>query len=173
GKTTADFTTPLADIIEPIPDLPETDQANVAFNKFKARAAILGPYSTMKTIGANPAVMYAIVILSYRDALTLEWLDTPHHELDPALVIPADPPPWWRTAKKSSNFANAMSRGDHRGTMVLASSVCTDEVAEAEALLEDFVDVQAYLASLEAPTYPFAIDADLATTGQEVFECHC
>jgi hypothetical protein len=57
GKASADFTTSLSDFADPLPNLPETSEANVTFNKFKARAAALGPYSTMKTIGANPAVM--------------------------------------------------------------------------------------------------------------------
>jgi mono/diheme cytochrome c family protein len=173
GKSGADFTTSLSDFADPLPELPETSDANVAFNKFKARAAALGPYSTMKTVGANPAVMFALVLLSHRDSQTLAWSDEPIHELSDELIIPSDPPPWWRTAKKATHFANAMSRSDHRGTMVLASSLCTDTVDDAAAIAEDFIDVQAYLASLEAPAYPFAVDAELAAQGRELFECNC
>lgn len=173
GKASADFTTALSDVAEPLPNLPETSEANVAFNKFKARAAALGPYSTMKTIGANPAVMFAIILLSHRDPVTLEWRDEPQFELSTDLVIPADPPPWWRVAKKASNFANGMSRGDHRGTMVLASSLCTDSVEEAAPVVDYFDDIQAYLASIPAPKYPFAIDEALAAEGAEIFACSC
>ena len=88
-------------------------------------------------------------------------------------MFPADPPPWWRARKKATNFANGMSRGDHRGTMVLATSLCTDTVEEAAAVAESFVDVQAYLASLEPPTYPFAIDEALAAEGRVLYECRC
>jgi hypothetical protein len=173
GKASADFTTPLSDFADPLPDLPETSDANAAFNKFKARAASLGPYSTMATIGANPAVMFAIVLLSHRDPVTLAWSDEPLYELSSDLILPADPPPWWRVGKKASNFANGMSRNDHRGTMVLASSLCTDSVEEATPVVDYFADIQAYIASLEAPTYPFAIDDALAAEGQEIFECNC
>ncbi|PRQ06713.1 hypothetical protein [Enhygromyxa salina] len=173
GKASADFTTSLSDFAEPLPDLPETSEANASFNKFKARAAALGPYSVMKTIGANPAVMFAIVLLSHRDPLTLAWNDEPLYELSEELIIPADPPPWWRVRKKATNFANGMSRGDHRGTMVLASSLCTDSVEEAAPVVDYFADVQAYLASLEPPAYPFAIDEALAEQGRELFECNC
>ncbi|MCY0991041.1 c-type cytochrome [Nannocystis sp. ILAH1] len=173
GKASADFTTSLSDFAEPLPDLPETSEANAAFNKFKARAAALGPYSTMLTIGANPAVMFAIILLSHRDPVTLAWSDEPRYELSTERVIPADPPPWWRVGKKASNFANGMSRRDHRGTMVLASSLCTDSVEEAGPVVDYFADIQAYLASLEAPRYPFAIDAALAADGAEIFECNC
>ncbi|MFY0533496.1 hypothetical protein [Nannocystis pusilla] len=173
GKASADFTTSLSEFAEPLPDLPETSEANAAFNKFKARAAALGPYSTMLTIGANPAVMFAIILLSHRDPVTLAWSDEPRYELSTELVIPADPPPWWRVGKKASNFANGMSRRDHRGTMVLASSLCTDSVEEAGPVVDYFADIQAYLASLEAPRYPFAIDEALAADGAEIFECNC
>lgn len=173
GKASADFTTSLSDFAEPLPDLPETSEANASFNKFKARAAALGPYSTMMTIGANPAVMFAIILLSHRDPVTLAWSDEPLYELSTELVIPADPPPWWRVGKKASNFANGMSRRDHRGTMVLASSLCTDSVEEAAPVVDYFADIQAYLASIEAPSYPFPIDEALAADGAEVFECNC
>lgn len=173
GKATADFTTPLSEFADPLPDLPEISEANAAFNKFKARAAALGPYSTMRTIGANPAVMFAVVLLSHRDPVTLAWSDEPLYDLSSDFVLPADPPPWWRVAKKASNFANGMSRGDHRGTMVLASSLCTDSVEEAAPVLDYFADVQAYLASIEPPRYPFAVDAALAAEGAEIFACEC
>ncbi|MFO7564340.1 MAG: c-type cytochrome [Enhygromyxa sp.] len=173
GKASADFTTPLQQTLDPLPNLPETSEANVSFNKFKARAAALGPHSEMKTIGANPAVMFAIVLLSHRDPQTLAWSDEPLQELSSDLIIPADPPPWWRNSKKATHFANGMSRGDHRGTMVLASSLCTDSVEEAAPVVDYFADIQAYIASLEPPQYPFAIDEALAAEGQAIFECNC
>lgn len=173
GKVSADFTTPIESVTDPLPDLPETTEANALFNKFKARMAALGPYSRMRTIGANPAVMFALVLLSHRDPATLAWSDEPLYPLSAELVIPADPPPWWRVGKKATNFANGMSRGDHRGTMVLASSLCTDSVAEAAPVVEYFADIQAYIASLEAPKYPFSVDEALAAEGKAIFECNC
>ena len=173
GKASADFTKSLSEFADPLPDLPEISESNAAFNKFKARAAALGPYSTMKTIGANPAVMFAIVLLSHRDPVTLAWNEASLYELSTEMVLPADPPPWWRVGKKATNFANGMSRRDHRGTMVLASSLCTDSVEEAGPVVDYFADIQAYIASLEAPKYPFPVDAALAAEGAEIFECNC
>jgi hypothetical protein len=173
GKAGSDFTTALHETVGPLPNLPETSEANIAFNKLKVRAAALGPYSTMMTVGANPAVMFALVLISHRDPITLAWSDEPLYPLSTDLIIPADPPPWWRVSKKASHFANAMSRGDHRGTMVLASSLCTDDIEEAAEVIDYFTDIQAYIASLEAPKYPFAIDQALAAEGREIFECDC
>src|SRR5690606_20029625 len=125
------------------------------------------------TVGANPAVMFAIVLLSHRDAQTLAWNDEPQLPLSTDIIVPADVPPWSRVSKKATHFANGMSRGDHRGTMVLASSLCTDSVEEAEPVVDYFADIQAYVASLQPPAYPFAIDQALASEGQELFECNC
>ena len=55
------------------------------------------------------------------------------------------PTPWWRAAKKNALFYYAMARGDHRGTMILATALCTDDVAEAvtvEVLYEGHIDRQ-------------------------------
>lgn len=173
GKADIDNTTPYDEVVEPLPALPETSLANIAFNKFKARISVLGPIVVMATVGANPAVMYAIALLAHRDPQTLAWSDTPMFELPAGANVPADPPPWWRAGKKASHFANGMSRGDHRGTMILASSLCADTVQEVDAMLDYFTDIQAYLRSLEAPEYPFAIDQDLAAEGRALFDCHC
>jgi hypothetical protein len=75
--------------------------------------------------------------------------------------------------KKNALFYNGMARGDHRGTMMLATSVCVDTVAEAERIDRFFVDMQAYLRTLRAPDYPFPIDGDLAAEGAPVFAEHC
>jgi mono/diheme cytochrome c family protein len=117
--------------------------------------------------------MYAVVLVSHRNPFTLAWQDESALEFPPNLTVPADPPPWWRHSKKASHFANGMSRGDHRGTMILASSLCTDTAAEASQILDYFIDIQAWLDSLEAPAYPRAVDQTLAAEGAELFECHC
>lgn len=173
GKADIDNTTQLRDVLEPLSELPETTEANIAFNKFKSRISTLGPTVVMASVGVNPAVMYAISLLAHRDPETLAWSDEPLFELLEDRNIPADPPPWWRAKKKATHFANGMSRGDHRGTMILASSLCTDTVDEVDDMLGYFADIQAYLATIEPPPYPFEIDAALAEEGRELFDCRC
>jgi hypothetical protein len=70
-------------------------------------------------------------------------------------------------------FYNAMARGDHRGSMALATSVCVDTVEEAQRVDKLFADIHAYVLSLRAPKYPFAIDEALAEQGQDLFERDC
>ncbi|MFZ6185988.1 hypothetical protein [Nannocystis pusilla] len=173
GRHDADFTSDLFALMQLVPSLPALNDAGKAFNKFIQRFAVVGPASIMLTAGTNPAIEFAFILLSHRDPVTLEWLDEPIQELPEDMMIPADPPPWWHARKKASQFANGMSRGDHRGTMILASSLCTDTVAEAAVILDYFIDVVAYLESIEPPQYPYPVDEELAAAGAEVFQCHC
>ncbi|HLT40706.1 MAG TPA: hypothetical protein VK034_30730, partial [Enhygromyxa sp.] len=81
--------------------------------------------------------------------------------------------PWWRVKKKAGHFYNGMSRGDHRGTMMFASSLCVDTASQAAEMIDYFADIRAYLETIEPPAYPRAIDPTLAAQGKELFECNC
>ena len=133
-------------------------------------------------IGMNPAEIFAVVLMVHHDRDTLAWSDT---EVTPYVVrdrdgtpiadprLTSDPPPWWRAHKKNALFYNGMARGDHRGTMALATSVCVDDVARAAVVDEQFRHIQAYLATIRAPAYPRAIDAALAEEGRPIFTRDC
>jgi hypothetical protein len=75
--------------------------------------------------------------------------------------------------KKNAMFYDGSGRGDQTRHMMLASSLCTDTVAEANAIYDYFADVRAFITSVEPPKYPFAIDGALAASGQKVFEASC
>jgi mono/diheme cytochrome c family protein len=75
--------------------------------------------------------------------------------------------------KKHAMFYTTEGRGDHARIMMLISTVCTDNVAEARSIDAYFTDIRAYIASLEPPPYPFAIDHALAEQGHTVFQTHC
>ncbi len=159
------------------------DEAEIGqFRKLTERYAIIAPETVMRTIGNNPAEVLAITLMRHHDRETLAWSNTPL--VDDAVVdingvaidepvVTSDPPPWWRAHKKRAMFYNAMARGDHRGSMALATSVCVDTVEEAERVDQLFADIHAYVLSLRAPKYPFAIDESLAVEGQLVFEQTC
>jgi mono/diheme cytochrome c family protein len=171
GRHDVDFTNTTG-IASMLPELdPDTD-AGAELAKFKIRTQTVAPYIQTKTIGTNPADIVAVVLAAHRDSETLAWSDEPLIAIDPPM-IPTDTPPWWRVKKKNGHFFNGMSRGDHRGSMMFASSLCTDDIATAEQMVDYFADIRAYLESLEPPAYPWTIDQTLAAEGEELFECNC
>ena len=87
--------------------------------------------------------------------------------------LTSDPPPWWRAKKKHALFYNGMARGDHRGTMALATGTCVDDLTEAERVDRLFKDMQAFLNTLTAPVYSRPIDRPLAAQGKDVFAANC
>jgi mono/diheme cytochrome c family protein len=143
------------------------------WSKWVGRLQAIGPYTTTLTVGVNPADNLAAVLFAHRDRETLAWSDEPLMELPPKEVVPVDVPPWWHMAKKNAMFYTAGGRGDHARIMMTASTLCTDSVPEAEAIDAYFPDVEAYIASIKAPKYPFPIDQALAVKGQGIFEQTC
>jgi hypothetical protein len=172
GVADRDFTESQAETIGalPVPDPGFGGLAELA--KFTERVAGLGPNTVMRTVGSNPAEMAAISLVSHRDPDTLAWSEEPWFDVPP-IPVPSDVPPWWRAHKKNALFYNAMARGDHRGTMILATALCTDDVDEAIGITSYFNNIHAFVRSLRPPAYPFAIDEALAAQGEPVFEANC
>jgi mono/diheme cytochrome c family protein len=189
GSATADFTSEIlpaesgATVPTALLESFGLSTAEIAqFEKIAVRGSIILPSTRMRTIGHNPAEMLAVKLMLHHDRDTLAWSDEPLTDgtivdasgaalEDP--IVTSDPPPWWRAHKKNALFYNGMARGDHRGTMMLATSICVDNIEEAERVDRYFVDIQEFIRSLRAPVYPFGVDADLATDGAEVFQEHC
>jgi mono/diheme cytochrome c family protein len=154
----------------------------VQFNMIAARGAALAGRTRMRTVGQNPAELLAVILMVHHDRETLAWSD---EELIPFVIrdrdgdpipdprLTSDPPPWWRAHKKNALFYNGMARGDHRGTMALATSVCVDTVERAEAVDAMFRDIQAFVSSVRAPAWPRAIDTELAAEGEPLFARDC
>lgn len=172
GTADFDFTDDISQMLANvwIPDIPIPGLEE--FTRFLNRTKALGPQTVMRTLGTNPAEAIAVTLVAHRDRHTLEWFDEPQLPL-PSIVVPSDPPPWWRAHKKNALFYNGMARGDHRGTMMLASALCTDSVAEAQEIDSYFHHIQAFVASVRAPKYPFPIDAALAAEGEPLFVDNC
>ena len=191
GNATADFTggagggntsIPLTDSVLNLFGLNEVEKFQL--RKTFARGGVLGPLTSMRTVGMNPAEMFAVILMVHHDRETLAWSD---EEVTPLRIydhdgnaldnddvrITSDPPPWWRAHKKNALFYNGMARGDHRGSMAYATAVCVDDVERARQVDEWFVDIQAFISSLRAPRYPFAIDPTLAEQGHELFVESC
>ncbi len=189
GNATADFTrgagggstgVPLDDAVLDLLGLDAGEKSQL--RRVVGRGAVLGPLTAMRTIGMNPAEMFAVILMVHHDRDTLAWSDA---ELTPLVVkdrdgqplvdarVTSDPPPWWRAHKKHALFYNGMARGDHRGTMALATSVCVDDVARAAQVDEAFKDIQAFIRTVRPPAYARAVDRKLAARGERVFLAAC
>ncbi|MDG1943746.1 MAG: hypothetical protein P8J17_05730 [Halioglobus sp.] len=189
GNANADFTAGVAGSALPafpqnlIDQLGLTVAEQASFDKLLQRAAAIGSATNMRTIGQNPAEMLAVTLMIHHDRHTLTWSDTPYseyvvqdHNGNPRLddnIMTSDPAPWWRVKKKNALFYNGMARGDHRGTMALATSVCVDDVQTAQKVDDMFVDIQAFILTIEAPKYSRTIDVELANTGKSIYDLDC
>jgi mono/diheme cytochrome c family protein len=189
GNATADFTGGLArgSTVTSVPDdlltqLGLTDAEKSNLDKLLRTARVFGPETVMRTVGQNPAESFTGVLLSHHDPKTLAWSEAPLKELVirdadgkaiPEPRLTSDPPPWWRAKKKNALFYNGMARGDHRGTMALATAVCVDSVPEAERVDGLFRDMQAFIGTVIAPAYKRGIDSALASRGKTIFTSTC
>src|SRR5262245_17628482 len=189
GNATADFTegagggatsVPLTDALLDLLGLDDVERAQLL--KIGARGRALGPLTRMRTVGMNPAELFAVILMVHHDRDTLTWSDTPYTPLvaydENGNVIDypqltSDPPPWWRAHKKNALFYNGMARGDHRGTMALATSVCVDDVERARVVDDQFRDIQAFVNSVRAPAWRRGLDQELAGKGKTIFERDC
>lgn len=93
-------------------------------------------------------------------------LDRPEH-------VSSDPPAWWQLKKKKVRNWNGGL--DARSTRVDIATLLHpfnsgDFVRKQEKV---FGDIHAFVLSVEAPRYPFAVEAETATKGRDVFNVHC
>ena len=122
--------------------------------------------------GTTNAVMFGVVLDALREPdMTVNLAadvtaggELVHHDVDA--------PPWWHAKKKRQLYIDGFSPKNHRVLMqfMLLPTASREEVYAWE---DDFRDVLAYIESVEAPAYPFAIDEDLAAAGRRVFERTC
>lgn len=174
GDTTFDYTRDTSTAAEALKILVQDNPEEQALvNKWAQRVQTIAPFVRTKTIGVNPADSLTEVLLAHRDRETLAWVETPLLELEAPYAIPISVPPWWFMKKKNAMFYTGSGRGDHARFMMSASTLCTDSVEEAAAIDAQFPDVRAFIASIEAPTYPREIDEADAIEGQALFNENC
>jgi mono/diheme cytochrome c family protein len=189
GNATADFTAGLAGNVprDPLPDsllagLGFTPAEKANLDKVQRLARAFGPETVMRTIGQNPAEAFTGILLAHHEQDTLAWSETPlldyivkdaDGNVIPEPRLTSDPPPWWRAKKKAAMFYNGMARGEHRGTMELATAVCVDNLTEAKRVDDLFIDIQAFIGTVKAPAYGRTIDAARAAKGKEIFSATC
>ena len=153
------------------------DAETRAWQEWADRIEGIGPYIQTRTVGVNPATSLTWALMAHLDPKTLKWSETPLIDPPPADPLPISVPSWWTMSKKNAMFYTTIGRGDHSRFMLLASMLCIDGTDEVDQIVSYAPDIRAYIASLEAPEWPWEIDAALVAEGEELFndacaECH-
>jgi len=161
GNEFLDFTGDASSRVERAGALVNGGSESETWQLYADRIAAIAPYIRTRTVGSNPANNLTFALIAHRDAKTNAWSDQALLPLPPREPPPVSVPPWWRMAKKNAMFNMGEGRGDHARIMMSASMLCTDSVEALEAIDVYAPDIRAYIASLKAPEWPFAIDADL------------
>ena len=170
GNTTADFTNGITNnsLTAQLPDgtfdlLGLNPAERASLEQMLRVGRQIGPGTAMRTVGNNPAEALSGVLFTHHDQKTLAWSDRALVSLDlhdengnliNDPILTSDPPPWWRVKKKNALFYNGMSRGQHRGTEEIATLVCVTDLDEAKRVDAIFRDIQAYIGTISAPTWP-------------------
>jgi hypothetical protein len=138
---------------------------------------VLGPEVQVLMQGPTPAQKIAEVMASHRDPVTLVFrADTSYFPI-PSIVIPEDVPALWITKKRKALTVNAMRQGNILKHIVTTSILTLKDTAEARKIYNQSKDVWAYIKKLQPPTYPLAINQNLAGMGKQIFlrtcsQCH-
>ncbi len=132
----------------------------------------VSPLLQTEVQGVNAADRLAVVLAAHRDPVTLAWSDSAMLDI-PDEVAPTDVPAWWLLKKKNAMFYNGFGRGDFGNFLMLSNLLTVKDTVEAREVSSHFGDVLAYIRSLQPPKYPYAIDAQLADEGKQVFNTTC
>ncbi|MCA9070146.1 MAG: cytochrome c [Planctomycetaceae bacterium] len=121
------------------------------------------------TNGTTNSVIFGVLLSNLRDE------DMKVHPFRPAPKLEhhdMDAPPFWNVKKKSRLYIDGHIGKSHRTLMQFMLLPRNDEktVKEWEP---DFLDILAWIESVEAPRWPWKIDKTLATRGKAIFEKNC
>lgn len=143
-----------------------------AFGDFGRYLRAMAPRIQTDQPGVNPAARLAEACMTHRDPKDLTYREDPQYEIGD-YNIGSDVPPLWNVKKKNALYYNGVGRGDFTKLLFQASVLGIPDSTAAREAIRQFKDVYAWLCSLEAPTYPRAIDEGLAEKGQLLFESNC
>lgn len=127
-----------------------------------------GPMSYVR--GTIDPVNPLIFLLEFRDP---DLNVRPRVELGYTKDVCSDPPAWWLIKRKRTrDWTGGIDARSTRVDMVnlLTPLNAGDYVKKQEKV---FADIEAFVRSIEAPKYPFAIDRALAERGHGVYVGHC
>ena len=123
--------------------------------------------------GVNPAFRLEEAYVMRRNPEDLTLKEEDNYEMDKRYTLASDVPPWWHLKKKNGLYYNGMGRGDYTKLLMQASTQGIVDSTEAREIQQNFVDVLAYIESIEPPKYPKSINEDLANRGKRLFNRKC
>jgi mono/diheme cytochrome c family protein len=129
------------------------------------------PFTFCNVRGTNEAGSMSVFLIAYREP-DLKLRAKPL-ELGLRDDLCEDVPAWWLLKKKQTMYhtGGTPARSVRSLMQFMLHPLNGPDVFQREE--KAFEDIQAYLLSLEAPRYPFPVDAGLAKQGAALFERHC
>jgi mono/diheme cytochrome c family protein len=132
---------------------------------------VVAPFNTPlnQHKGVTNAVIFAFVFAGLRDSdRGMQYMQNPelleHHDMNP--------PAWWLYKKKDKIYADSFAPKTPRQLMPFAMSPTFSE-EKFHSFEPNFVHIQEFIQTLEAPKYPYEIDHELAEKGRVLFEENC
>ena len=121
------------------------------------------------TDGTTNAVMFGVALMRHR-APDLSIIQRPprfdlvHHDMDA--------PAWWHYKKRRSLYADGFAPKGHRILMQFLL-VKENGPEKFHAWEDEFRDIERWIETLEAPRWPWPVEAAIAEKGRIVFQQHC
>ena len=134
------------------------------------RLPIHFPFRFSYVRGTVDVVNPVVFLMEMRDAdLKLQK----RIKLDYSENVASDPPAWWLLKhKRTRNWTGGVRTPSLRVDMVNLLSPFNSP-AHIKKHAQTFADIHAFVMSVEAPKYPFPIDAKRAAVGRGLFNEHC
>ncbi|MFW7377385.1 MAG: hypothetical protein ACOH5I_01095 [Oligoflexus sp.] len=173
GNRSRDFTQNLLPLAQALTMFAWSPKEKEELRLFQRSIQAIAPYMQAKTIGVNPAINITYALFSQRHFEDFTWSPSPVMPPPPRDFPPVAVPPWWRMKSKDSMFYNGEFTSQHHRVMSLAAAFCMDDASDIRALEDEFRDVEVYIRSLKAPTYPGTINDELAAHGERIFNQTC
>ncbi|HZZ76911.1 MAG TPA: hypothetical protein VFE62_00245 [Gemmataceae bacterium] len=146
-----------------------------AFFEDLNRAAGIGrklPHTFSNVRGTSEAGAMAVYLHSFRNPdLSLRLTDRHKWDLEDNLC--EDVPAWWLLKKKKTMYHTGSTNSRSVRSIMQFMLTPNNSLAVFEKEEPVFRDIQAYILSLEAPKYPYSVDAKLADAGRKLFTKNC
>lgn len=129
------------------------------------------PHTFSNVRGTSEAGSMAVYLFTYRNPDLSIRFDRHKFEIKDDMC--EDVPAWWLLKKKKTMYHTGSANSRSVRSLMQFMLTPDNSLAVFEKEEAAFRDIQAYLLSLEAPKYPFPVDAKLADAGHKLFTKNC